>query len=208
MRKRALLSAALALAFMAALAGRAQASPFPAIPIQSAVPSNAYITFGGLDWAWASPVAADGSFGDGGIDLSFQGPLGWRLPSTHELAFGPSALDFVFQDANVPFSSNLDPVSGASFHANSLLDGDAACAAPYFNADYRHCDWGNGVGSGGDPDFIIPEEAWWDELNPDKVNFAETLVVRDPRVPEPTTMALLGAGLSAMIARRRARKRA
>jgi hypothetical protein len=164
--------------------------------INAPVPVNAYINFGGLDWAWASPVAADGSFGNGAIDLSFQGALGWRLPTLAELAAAPTALDFMFPGANVPFGGS-DPVSGATFAAtNPNLTGDAACAAPYFNNSYSHCDWINGRGQN-------PPEDWWKSGDP---SYYESLVVRDATVvPEPGALALLGLGLIGLVA---ARKRA
>lgn len=97
-----------------------------AAAINLPVPANAYITFGGLDWAWASPCSPTGcAGGQDPLDLSFQGTLGWRLPTAAELAAGPSAADFVFPGANVP-SGGADG-NGTTF--TGFPGGDAACAA-------------------------------------------------------------------------------
>ena len=110
--------------------------------VNTPVPSNAYITKGGLDWAWASPLPAPGS----GFDLSYQSAFGWRVPTAAELTNAPLATDFVGTGANVPLGGN-DPVSGARFSAaNPSLTGSAACAVPYFSTTYRWCDWQDGLG--------------------------------------------------------------
>lgn len=170
--------------------------------VNAPVPSNAFISFGGLDWAWASPVAADGSFGSGGVDLSFQGAFGWRLPTAAEILAAPPATAFLFPGANVPFGGT-DPVSGAVFSFTSAsLNGDAALAAPYFNNTFFHGDWGNAPGSAGGN--VVP---WWGQ--PGAPSFAESLVVRDQApVPEPTTCAMFLMGFVGLGLRhcRRAKK--
>ena len=103
----------------------------------SPVPASAYITKGGLDWAWAYPLPA----GSGGFDLAYQSTQGWRLPTAAELAGAPLATEFMKPGGNVPLGG-ADPVSGATFQAtNANLTGPAACATPYFSTSYRHCDW-------------------------------------------------------------------
>lgn len=112
--------------------------------LDSPVPASAYITKGGLDWAWASPVSAT----SGSFDLSYQSTQGWRLPTAGELTNAPLATDFMKAGANVP-QGGTDPVSGATFNgANST--GPAACATPYFSTGYHHCDWSDGLGQYGD----------------------------------------------------------
>jgi hypothetical protein len=54
----------------------------------SPVPASAYITKGGLDWAWAYPLPA----GSGGFDLAYQSTQGWRLPRSDALKNGRNAL--------------------------------------------------------------------------------------------------------------------
>ena len=127
------------------------------------VPSNAYITKGGLDWAWAYPLLADS-----GIDLSYQSTQGWRLPTAAELTNAPLATDFMKAGANVPLGGT-DAVSGAGFHAtNATLTGPAACATPYFSTSYTHCDWWDGLGQVNEP---------WAGM-PNARDFADQLVVR------------------------------
>jgi hypothetical protein len=148
------------------------ASPASAALVNTSVPANAFINFNGLDWAWAFPLPADQ-----GLDLSFQAPLGWRLPTLAEIGAAPDAVDFLFPGANVPFSG-ADPVSGASFQAtNANYMGDGACATPYFSSSssYSHCDWVDGQGQPNQP---------WAGL-PGAFGFADQLVVRDTTAPPP-----------------------
>src|SRR3990170_6804097 len=64
--------------------------------LDAPVPDNAYISLNGLDWAWAAPCS-DVNCGSGfGLDLSFQGLLGWYIPSAAELALAPLVQDFIF----------------------------------------------------------------------------------------------------------------
>ncbi len=187
MIKSALLGAATAAAALAF------AAPASAAFIDAPVPTNAYITFGGLDWAWASPCGPFESCGD--IDLSYQSTQGWRLPTAAEFANRPSALDFVFAGANVPVGG-IDPVSNARFQAGTP-PGAAACATPYFSSIYLHCDWYDGENG-----FI------WNPGLPGGQGVPETWVVRgasEPVVPEPGTWAMLiaGFGMIGAAARRR-----
>jgi len=163
-----------------AFAGASQA-----LALATPVASNAYITVGALQWAWASPLEQST------VDLSTQAIFGWRLPTAAELSVAPLATAFVFRGANVP-NGGTDAGSGATFTFDSP-GGDAACASPWFNATYFHCDWGNGPGSGGAN--VLP----W---NVGDV-FSDSLVVR--AVPEPSTYLLMALGLSGLgvAARRR-----
>jgi len=166
--------------------------------LDSPVPNNAYITQGGLDWAWASPIEA--SYGD--LDLSYQSQFGWRLPTLAELAFAPLATDFLFSGGNVPFNDS-DPVSGARFDAENAayysLASDGAVAVPYFSFGYYHADWANGLG----------QDIVWAGMLGAPSYYAEQLVVRasgPATVPEPTSIAVFGLG--SLVALCKGRRRA
>ena len=174
------------------------ASSASAVIINSPVPTNAYISQSGLDWAWAFPCPAAGGFcGDGSaIDLTYQSTQGWRLPTALELAIAPLATDFLFAGANVPFNGS-DGVSGATFaFTNGNYTGDGACATPYFTNSYLHCDWGQGNGQ--------PFGPW--SGSPGASGSAEQLVVR--QVPEPSTVALIGLALLSVFSFGMMRRRA
>lgn len=177
------------------------AAAAPAAILDAPVPDNAtFIDIGNnLQWAWGSPVAGDGSYGGGAIDLSFQGPLGWRMPTAADLLLQPTGLDFQFAGANVPLGGS-DPVSGALFEFDdALLTGSAACAAPYFNNNFMHCDWGNAPGT------LAGPQPWWPDAGFDE--FSESLVVRDymaTPMPEPAALGLIAIGAAGLaFARRR-----
>lgn len=167
--------------------------------INSPVPASAYITQGGLDWAWAFPLPAAS-----GLNLTYQSTQGWRLPTATELASAPAATDFLKASGNVPFNGS-DPVSGASFRVtNAAYTGPGACATPYFSDSYTHCDWQDGNGQPNQP---------WAGL-PGAQSFADQLVVRGTQaaaVPVPVplwgplglALASAGVGLAGMFAARR-----
>lgn len=174
----------------------ALSSPLSAAIINSPVPSNAYITHNGYEWAWAYPLP--------GADLSYQGTQGWRIPTPAELALAPLATDFLFAGGNVPFNGT-DPVSGAFFgatNANYTLAGSAgAVAVPYFSNNYLHADWQDGLGQPFGPWFGMAGAA----------GFGDQLVIRDlAAVPEPASMLAWGliAGVGAVGCRLRKRKAA
>jgi len=123
--------------------------------INAPVPAANYITFGGNDWAWASPCPPSGGIpgttcGTGAtVDFTYQGTQGWRLPTAAELAAGPSVSDFGTSSA-------------------------FKCASAWFTT-YSHCDYGDAAGGavfgapGGDVWYAetwvirgaVPEAATW-----------------------------------------------
>lgn len=183
MLKKLLLGSVLAIATLSG--GMASAATY-----NQPVASNAYITYGGLDWAWASPIAE-------AIDFSFQGAFGWRMATAAEMLLAPLASAFQFAGANVAYGGS-DPVSGSVFaFTDANLTGDAACAAAYFSSTYVHCDWGNG------PDNLANPLPWAGQ--PGAEWFSETLVVRDAvaPVPVPAGIGLLALALASLVGLRR-----
>jgi hypothetical protein len=176
--------------------------------INAPVPTNAYITLNGLDWAWASPLEADGGPlfpPNSQIDLSYESQFGWRLPTADELLNAPLATQFEFAGANVPLGGT-DPISGANFVCvTDTLTGAAALAVPYFSNTHHEGDWSNAPGSGGGACPLAP---WWGQ--PGAAYYSESLVVRNDQqsnsVPEPVTLPVAAAGLVGAIAIRRRKK--
>jgi hypothetical protein len=181
----------------AILASVGLASPALAI-INEPVPTNAYISFGGLDWAWASAASPTGCCDGfvGPIDLSYQSTQGWRLPTAADWANAPTAEDFLFAGAIVP-DGGQDPVSLANF-GGDVLGNDGACAAPWFSTA-NFCNFGDGqIGAV----WGIPNSPYEGQ------DSVDTWLVRgefNPGVPEPASWAMLiaGFGLTGAVMRRR-----
>ena len=120
--------------------------------INTPVPTTNYITFGGVDWAWASPCSPSGCWAGSGIDMSYQSTQGWRIATAADLATGPAPSNFL--DAN-----------------NNVI-----CASAWFTG-FNHCDYGDAVagyiwnapGPNGQSSFAetwvirntVPEAATW-----------------------------------------------
>lgn len=186
--------------------------------VNAPLPSSTYITKNGYDWAWAFPVAPDGSYNPNiKIDLSYQSQFGWRLPTAEELLLAPDRTDFVFDGANVRYGwsdasvgrwgSNYTGTGVTSaYFATSANDpahptDDAACAAAYFStAAPAGCGWLQGQGNG--------TQKWWNPNTPygtgpgTQPTTVDTLVIRGSgplsTVPLPAAAWLLLSGLGGL----------
>jgi hypothetical protein len=159
--------------FAAALLTIAAATPSTAAIINAPVPTDKYITVGGLDWAWASPCAFQ-SPSCGVVVLSYQGSQGWRIPTRNEFLARPTVADF-----------------------------GNKCASNWFTTQHSHCDFGDpatsgGVNSAGQPMGYLYDFGYGITSNGSS-SLAETWLVRGVggAVPEPTTwaMMILGFGM-------------
>jgi hypothetical protein len=170
-------------AVLTAAMGAAMAPAANAVPTDftTAVPSEAYILYNGLYWAWAAPT--NGGLFTNTIDFSVQGAYGWRLPTASELASAPSASAFLFPGANVP-DGGFDPNSGAVF--TGLSGSDGACAASYFYTGVSECNFDNAPGQANG----LP---WAGQAGAN--DFSEVLVVMSP-TPVPAALPLMLTGIA------------
>ena len=160
-------------AALVCMAGAASAATVRSGPVNP----NDIISFGGLEWAWASPCGA-AQHSCSKFELTTeQAGYGWRLPTAQEVAthIVPDTLRF----ANA-FKNQVGSYDGL------------ACASAWFNDTYGHCD------------FYDAANGYIWNITPG--GSYETFVVRSdtpPAVPLPASLPLLAAGLGALWASRR-----
>jgi hypothetical protein len=173
--------------------------------IDAPLPANAYITRNGYDWAWGANCSSMGAPDCSPLEFGFQSSQGWRIAQASDMALAPTAMDFLFAGANVPFNGT-DPVSGSSIdlvneaYLNAASSG--ACASSYFTlgGEYNTCDWINGSGQD-----VSTNTLGWFNQNGENNFYAEVLFIRS--VPEPATAVLffLGAVLLLTLGRKEMR---
>lgn len=151
--------------------------------INAPVPTTNYITYGGLDWAWASPCAAYGP-SCSGVTLAYQSTQGWRFPTLAEFMKRPEVSDF-----------------------------GGACASAWFDVSYSHCDFGDpdypfGAIAGVKPHGYLFDYGYGVTANGSS-SVADSWVVRGDgpsAVPEPATWSLLIGGFGMVGFASRARR--
>ena len=165
--------------------------------VEAPLPSNTYITMNGFDWAWGASCVSKNASDCDTIDDSYQQALGWSIAQASDMPLAPTALDFLFAGANVPFGG-VDPVSGAAFEYTNSVYTDAAsagaCASSYFTLGDGNntCDWSNGSGQGQNT------SGWYNE-NGESNFFADVLYVREAVVPVPAAVWLFSTALITVV---------
>jgi hypothetical protein len=158
----------------------ASAQPATAAPAQSPpVPSDVYIVFNGLDWAWASPCHAIG----GCSSIVFVD--GFRFATAAEWATRPDVTAFLDAGGNQ---------SGPA--------GNFRCAAAWFDNNFSHCDYNDVLGG-----FVSSGPVGSTDPNADTWLVRGESQIPPSVVPEPISMVLLGTGLAGLGAARRSRRR-
>lgn len=173
--------------------------------IETELPTNTYITLNGFNWAWGANCSTKIISGCDTIDTTFQSSFGWRIAEAVDMAYAPTALDFLFSGANVPFNG-ADPISGAVFDSFNAAYNNAAsagaCATAYFTLGDgdNACNWVNGLGQ--DTNTL-----GWFNQNGESQFISDVLFVRDVNtIPVPAAVWLFGSGLMGLLGVARRKK--
>lgn len=146
------------LGLIAGMAGQARASL-----VLTPLTQDDYITVNGLDWAWASPVAQT-NWPGGNILYAPELHEGWRYATNDELASRPLASEFL---------------------TNPLDNSSAKNAVRYWNSQFTHLDYFDGISG--------------NVTSQPNNTSSETWYVRDASpvsaVPEPSSIALIATAL-------------
>ena len=175
----------------------AQANWSPAFAVtDTPLPTNAFITFNGYDWAWASPCAPSAATDFCAAyptDLSYQGTLGWGLPTEAEINAAVAAAGGLTGWANLfVFSGAYKSVGGKGFQ-------DFACAATFFT-NLTNCDYTDVTSIGDIYNYTGPGA-----YGPD--SYQETFALRQTAVPLPAALPFFASGLGGLGLLRWRRKR-
>ncbi|MFT6208765.1 MAG: hypothetical protein ACJA0T_002689 [Colwellia sp.] len=148
-------------------------------PITANLTENSYITYGGYDWTWASPVNTTKYEGIDPVTNLFVTNI-FKDPSAHA--------GWLFIEGN-----KLEGLFSTLTLADFKRNGRVIHSAAYWNSDFTHIDT-----------FNFNSRSGIKSLEGSVVNYYETFYVRiaTTKVPEPTSLLILVAALLGFIWRK------